>query len=289
MQNHRENIRNKKNNPFLKDAPSIEKWLNDYNVKKFTINSDLTVSVSAGVDLSHKEIKFLPVQFDVVNDYFFCNDCGLESLVGCPSTVSSSFYCNSNPLTSLVGGPVRVGGEYRASHCKLQTLEGVAQRVGMLDVSNNRLTSLKGLGEIDFSMNFSHNKITSLELCPDTINGSFLFTNNCLTSLEFVPKSIRYALDVSCNQIENLEFCPEFVGGDFLCDNNPRLGSIENVTNFEEIKNYHLQLIKIREEQKCLRHSITFPSSVVHQDKQNELQKNIDLPHINNPKPSFKI
>ena len=115
------------------------------------------IDADGDVDLSHRNLKILPIQFNQVNGNFYCGYNNLTSLKGCPTTVNGNFYCYNNQLTSLEGCPKYVGGNF---YCQ-----------------DNRLTSLEG--------------------CPTTVNGNFYCGNNKLTSLEGCPEFIKgnWAID----------------------------------------------------------------------------------------------
>ena len=79
----------------------IKNWLDRYNIKKYTINNDLTIDVDGFVLLYNKNLIEIPIQFNKVNGEFNCNHNKLTSLKGCPKKVNGFFYCGNNDLISL--------------------------------------------------------------------------------------------------------------------------------------------------------------------------------------------
>ncbi len=152
----------------------------EYNIKNYTINDDMSISVNGNVNLTHRNLKSLPIKFKEITGYFSCRGNKLISLKNCPETVGGVFSCSNNQLTSLEGCPKTVGGSF---YCH-----------------SNQLTSLKG--------------------CPETVGGYFSCSYNQLTSLEGCPESVGGVFSCSYNQLTSLEGCPESVGGDLSCNHN---------------------------------------------------------------------
>lgn len=85
---------------YLTNKEDIEKWLTKMKITNFTINDDLTVDVNSFVDISHKDLNIIPVQFNNVSGAFNCAYNNLTSLKGCPKTCLR-FHCNDNKLKTL--------------------------------------------------------------------------------------------------------------------------------------------------------------------------------------------
>ena len=151
-----------------------------YDINNYNINDDMSISVEGDVNLTHRNLKSLPIKFKEITGYFSCRDNKLISLKNCPETVGGDFSCGNNQLTSLEGCPKTVGGG--------------------LSCSNNQLTSLKG--------------------CPETVGGHFSCSNNQLTSLKYCPETVGGDFYCSYNQLTSLKYCPETVGRDFFCNYN---------------------------------------------------------------------
>ena len=110
----------------------IEKWLDEYSIKDYTIKDDFIIDVKGSVRLLAKNLVELPdyIQFGVVKGNFDCSSNKLTSLKGCPKEVSGFFNCSYNKLTSLEGGPVRVGNSFYCFKNNLVSLKGSPREVG---------------------------------------------------------------------------------------------------------------------------------------------------------------
>jgi hypothetical protein len=152
----------------------IDKICRKYNIKNYTINSDNSVDVDGDVYLWDKKLESIPLNFNIVNGYFTCDNNNLTSLKGCPIRVGDYFYCYSNKLTSLQHSP--------------QYMENG-----------------------DFSC--SRNKIESLQYCTELIRGYFYCGYNKLTSLEYHPTVYGefWCWDNQINTFENFYYYKEDV------------------------------------------------------------------------------
>jgi hypothetical protein len=115
-------------------------------------------------------------------------NCGLTSLVGCPSKVKYSLYIDYNQdLTSLVGAPKEVGRHFTMTCCGLTSLEGSPDIIkGDFNIESNKsLTSLNGgPKEVCGDYIASRCGLTSLEGIPGKIGGDLMLAGNPLTSLQ---------------------------------------------------------------------------------------------------------
>jgi len=143
----------------------IDKICRKYKIKNYTINSDNSVDVDGDVDLWGKKLESIPLNFNIVNGYFYCGRNYLTSLKGCPVRVGYWFSCHRNKLTSLQYSPQYVEGGYFSCH---------------------------------------GNKIKSLQYCTELIRGNFWCSNNKLTSLEHHP-TVYGEFDCCDNQINTFE------------------------------------------------------------------------------------
>jgi hypothetical protein len=143
----------------------IDKICRKYNIKNYTINSDNSVDVDGDVYLWDKKLESIPLNFNIVNGYFTCDNNNLTSLKGCPIRVGDYFYCYSNKLTSLQHSP--------------QYMEN-----GDFSCSRNKIESLQYCTELIRS-NFycGYNKLTSLEHHP-SVYGRFYCSNNQINTFE---------------------------------------------------------------------------------------------------------
>jgi len=190
---------------YLKVFESIE----EFNIKNYTFNDDLTIDVNGDIDLSYSCLTKLPFKFRNVTGDFDCSSNKLTSLEGCPETIGGDFDCSYNNLTSLVGGPETVGGDF---NCR-----------------NNNLTSLVGGPEtVGGDFNCSYNNLISLEGGPETVGGYFDCSYNKLTSLEGCTKTIGGDFSCYYNKLTSLDGSPKKVSGDFNCYDN-KLTSLEGI------------------------------------------------------------
>jgi hypothetical protein len=112
---------------FNESKSDIDSICEDYRITNYTIDNGL-VNVNGDVDLSHRELTKLPIQFGQVTGFFDCSNNQLTSLDGSPHKVHN-FDCSYNNLTDLAGSPKEVGGGFYCSN-------------------NNKLTSLVGAPEL---------------------------------------------------------------------------------------------------------------------------------------------
>ena len=197
----------------------VRKWLDEHNIKNYTINKKGEIDVDGNVSL----IKCGLVEFPSFIQF---------------GTIKGNFYCSYNKLTSLKGAPIEVGKVFDCSFNRLVSLEGAPLRVKYFDCSSNKLTSLEGAPkEVGGSFNCSDNKLTSLEGAPENTGRSFYCDFNILKTLKGAPKNIGGLFDCSNNKLTTLEGAPKKVGGDFYCNNNNTkftVDDVENVCNVEK-------------------------------------------------------
>lgn len=122
------------------DYNIVKSWLDEMEIKNYTINDDLTVYVDGNVELSLQNLTEIPVQFSVVSGHFFCDKNRLTTLKGCPTEVGIGFYCYDNKLTSLEYGPVKVDNDYFCYNNNITTLKYFPKEIGgFLNISRNPL------------------------------------------------------------------------------------------------------------------------------------------------------
>ena len=130
---------------YLKVFESIE----EFNIKNYTFNDDLSIDVDGGVNISYRSLTKFPIKFRNVSGNFYCYYNSLTSLEGGPENVGGDFDCSHNKLTSLEGGPKTVDGGFDCSYNRLTSLESSPKTVGGdFDFRSNNLTSLDGIGEV---------------------------------------------------------------------------------------------------------------------------------------------
>ena len=133
----------------------------EYGIKNHSINDDMSISIIGHVNLTHKNLKSLPIKFKEVSGDFSCGYNQLTSLKNCPETVGGGFSCDNNQLTSLEYCPETVG---RGFFC-------------------------------------SYNQLTSLEYCPETVGGGFYCSGNNLTNFDGLPEFFEQFINLSRNPV----------------------------------------------------------------------------------------
>ena len=81
----------------------IKDICNYYRIFGYTINPDGSIDVNGSVKLSNEGLIRIPIKFNKVNGYFFCEYNKLTSLQYSPEKVDGTFYSHDNPLESLDG------------------------------------------------------------------------------------------------------------------------------------------------------------------------------------------
>ena len=136
----------------------------------------------------------------------------------------------------------------------------------IVNVNNNVFLNNKKLKSIDIKFNeikgnfdCSYNELNSLKGCPEIICGDFFCFNNKLTSLEFCPKRVEGIFCSSNNSliIEGLKYLPKEVKYKYIeLFKNEKLGCLQKISNFDDLKKNLKEIIKIKEEKEHLLNSI---------------------------------
>ena len=147
---------------FLKSKEDIKAWLEKYEVKRYEIHDDLTVSLNSDLDLYDIGIQAIPIKFRKTKSI----DAGgnhLTYIDWAPEFVDGYFDIRSNRIKSLEGGPKEVTGDYIGGFNQLTTLKGIAETInGGLFVNNNNIDSIEFLPKIvSKSICLDYNKIAS--------------------------------------------------------------------------------------------------------------------------------
>ena len=151
-------------NDFPNTKEEIDEVCKKYGIKNYTINEDMSIDVDGSVYLSKKGLSKLPLRFNKVSGYFYCNDNQLTTLEGGPKEVDGDFHCAGNQFTTLGGAPNKIGGHFWCYDNQLTTLEGGPKEVGRSFYCNN-------------------NQLTTLEGAPEYVGGNFVCRNNPVYSL----------------------------------------------------------------------------------------------------------
>ena len=108
-----------------------------HRIKNYTINDDLSIDVDGNVDLSSRNLEYLPLRFNYIEGSFDCSNNELKTLEGCPQTVGGDFDCYSNELKSLEGSPKTVGVDFYCYKNELKDLEHFPEVSGTIDIEDN--------------------------------------------------------------------------------------------------------------------------------------------------------
>jgi hypothetical protein len=169
----------------------IDALCHEYNITNYQIRPDGLIDVDGSVNLSNKGLTRIPLRFNKVSEFFFCDTNKITSLRGCPKEVGASFSCSNNKLKSLQYGPVKVEITYYCKDNQLTSLEFCPIVVNDLYCDNNKLSTLIGSPRIVKNiLNCPYNELlTSLEGCPDEVG--MINCDNCnLSTLEYLPKKM---------------------------------------------------------------------------------------------------
>lgn len=124
---------------------SITSWLDEYDIKNYTLNARGEIDVDGDVDLSSKGLTEFPsfIQFGTVKGNFLCDLNRLTTLKGSPIEVGKVFDCSFNRLVSLEGAPLRAK-YFDCSSNKLTSLEGAPRKSNFFNCKNNTTKFSKG-------------------------------------------------------------------------------------------------------------------------------------------------
>jgi hypothetical protein len=141
-----------------KNEEDIHRICEEYNIKNYTLNDDLSIDVDDNVYIIRKKLTKLPLKFNKVNGYFNCPSNKLTTLEGAPREVNGNFNCYDNKLTSLEGAPNIVTGDFNCYNNEIDSLEGAPKEItGLLNCYDNNLYSFYNLpidiGEFIYSVN----------------------------------------------------------------------------------------------------------------------------------------
>ena len=178
----------------------IYNWLDEYDIKNYTVNDKAEIDVDGDVNLMRKGLKEFPsfIQFGVVKGFFDCSYNNLTSLKGSPKEVDGDFDCGSNKLITLEGAPKEVSGSFDCCSNKLTSLEGSPREVkGFFDCSYNQLTSLKGSPKkVGGFFACGHNSLRDLKGSPNKVEGCFNCIKNTTKFTEDDVKNVCIVKDI---------------------------------------------------------------------------------------------
>src|SRR5574344_681788 len=98
----------------------IDKICKKYKIINYTINSDNSVDVDDNVKLRDKDLKSIPLNFNIVNGHFNCVYNNLTSLQYSPQYVENGdFGCGWNKIESLQYCTELIRGYFSCDNNKL--------------------------------------------------------------------------------------------------------------------------------------------------------------------------
>lgn len=143
----------------LKNKNDILNWLNFYKISNYIIHPDMSVDVNDNVDISNKNLDFIPVNFNRIEGFFNCSHNNFSDLSSGPKIVIKTLACRFNKIKSLSNCHVQVGWA--------------------MDCEHNELTSLDAKGiTINGNLYLTHNPLTSFESLNMDLKGSLVFSNS---------------------------------------------------------------------------------------------------------------
>ena len=89
----------------IDDINEIRNICKKYDIKNYTINPDVSIDVNTSVNLSYEKLTKLPLKFNKINGYFYCDYNKLATLEGSPKEINGDFNCCNNYLTSFEFAP----------------------------------------------------------------------------------------------------------------------------------------------------------------------------------------
>lgn len=219
----------------LNKSKTIE-WLNQYKIKNYIINKDLTVSVEGDVDLSNQNLSSIPIKFYMIAGNFNCKGNRLTDLSFCPIAVDGHFDCSSNHLKTLEGGPKVVQFNYNCNQNELISLVGSPNIIcGDFNCRINELPNLKnGPQQVLGSYYASHNNLKTLEGVPISIGEDLYICFNELETLKFLPKSLGYNLYYSDKFYYNSHLKEDILFGAFYNEQKVLIMSSDEISYINE-------------------------------------------------------
>lgn len=212
---------------FPQTEKELLKRLKQFKIDKdnCTILDDFSVNVKGNVNLSNKNLMYLPIKFNKVSGNFNCSDNKLVTLRGSPDNMNKekSFNCSYNQLKSLQWAPSWVGNEFNCSQNNLTSLEYCPKVcIGTFNASFNHLTEVDDMPN-SIIVNLSHNQITH-------------FSNKVMKKDHYV---IQY-LYLSHNKLQNLSSitCCDFLK-ELDCSYN-EINSTKNIKNMNRLQTLNL-------------------------------------------------
>jgi len=121
----------------------------------YDLGPDLSVNVNGSVNLAHRNLLCLPINFNTVSGNFYCEGNRLTTLHGAPHYVGGVFDCSFNRLINLNGLPKEISGNLICSNNSFITFEGMDKSMISGDLAcfdNFALRSDKSSDMINFKI-----------------------------------------------------------------------------------------------------------------------------------------
>lgn len=208
-------------------------------------------TIDGNVNLNNLNLRELPeiLKGVHINGSFDVSFNNLKTLNNSPESVKNNFICHHNKyLKSFVGGPKTVGN-LSALSSGLTSLEGFPNiqptRCQKIDISNCKLTSLKGLPEMcpgTLSI-FGNSTLKSLEGCSQYVFGDFEALWLPITSMVGGPRKIYGDCHLFETNIESLDGIPEYIKGNLYIGDTPLWYKLHPVSKTPESIKQSKQLL----------------------------------------------
>ncbi len=101
-------------NIFNNHKQKIKNTCEEYGIKNYIINDDLSIHVNGSVYLTDMGLTKLPLNFNKVSGDFWCNDNQLTSLEGAPLKIST-LLCENNIIYTFDNAPMYINGVFRCN------------------------------------------------------------------------------------------------------------------------------------------------------------------------------
>lgn len=203
--------------PQTKDE--VIKILKDLKISLFDyeIHEDLSVSIyQDDVDLRHKKLNYIPLNFNEVHGNFDCSYNNLISLQGAPKKVTNSFSAHHNKINFLRDLP-QCPNIY-VQHNNIRYLDYIPEETVVFDLSNNLIHTIS----VTLLDKYKY-KLTKLVLANNNISSGIDHLRNCqdlrkiwlennkltdIADFKYFPK--LKILDLKDNRLTDFNWTEEF-------------------------------------------------------------------------------
>ena len=159
---------------------AVQQWILKMGIRYYEINEDLSVDTTKPVDLSHKNLKEIPVKFRNTVD-FYCDDNDLKSFKNFPENMNNStLSCNYNEIENFEDCPKNIKNLYIKNN-NLKNLKDCPS-VELLAIEGNEIKQFDKINEKIKIIDFRNNPLKSLKNLPINI------TDKLVTLIKYYPK-----------------------------------------------------------------------------------------------------